>query len=297
MRKRIKFTAKEWNSRVLLIDYGRASLEFRVEDLSEENQKLLTDYPAGEYNISGFGWWSKFEIDPQSLVLNFNQTGIPILLHKHTFPPIQYIRYHYYEWGINRHVDVQFNGFMVYCAPTGGGKTYFAINNLEPMSKQVDTILYINLELSVDDIYNRIKKQIGDIPKNLYVCPLNDITAIIKWAEDKGKCLFIVDNIDNLISGSDNAYGVQLDFINDLDRFLKTYHHHALVLTQLTKDNNRQLFDKTGDISGAINTNILSGVKQLSYLSRSVMMTAFSEDKDSYVYKILKVGSAIYEQL
>ena len=74
MRKRIKFTAKEWNSQVLLINYGRASLEFRVEDLTEENQELLRSYKAGEYNISGYGWWQKFEIDHQSLVLNFNQT-------------------------------------------------------------------------------------------------------------------------------------------------------------------------------------------------------------------------------
>jgi len=297
MRKRIKFTAKEWNDQILLIEYGRAMLEFKVVDLSEENQQLLKDYTAGEYNISGHGWWQKFEIDPTTLVLNFNQTGIPILLYKHTFPPIQYIKYHFRDWGIDRAIEVQENGFMVYCAPTGGGKTYFAIQNLPTMSKQVDTILYINLELSADDIYNRIIKQIGDIPKNLYVCPLNDVGAITKWAADKGKCMFIIDNIDNLISGNDNAYGVQLNFINDLDRFLKTYHHHALVLTQLVKDNNSNLFDKDGDISGNINTNILSGVKQLSYLSRSVMMTAFSSERDRYVYKVLKVGSAIYEQL
>ena len=49
---------------------------------------------------------------------------------------------------------------------------------------------------------------------------------------------------------------------------------------------------KDGEINDGITTNILSGVKQLSYLSRSVMMTAYSPEIQAYVYKILKVGSA-----
>ena len=52
------------------------------------------------------------------------------------------------------------------------------------------------------------------------------------------------------------------------------------------------LLAKDGEINDAITTNILSGVKQLSYLSRTVMMTAYSPEIQSYVYKILKVGSA-----
>ena len=30
-------------------------------------------------------------------------------------------------------MDIQKNGFLVYCAPTGQGKTYFALSNLSTL--------------------------------------------------------------------------------------------------------------------------------------------------------------------
>jgi hypothetical protein len=130
------------------------------------------------------------------------------------------------------------------------------------------------------------------IPSNLYVSPLDNVDVIQEWAQDKGSCCFIIDNIDNLVGGGNDPFGAQLDFIKNLDRYLKDYNHHALVLTQLVKENNISLLAKDGEINGGITTNILSGVKQLSYLSRTVMMTAYSAELQNYVYKILKVGSA-----
>ena len=158
-------------------------------------------------------------------------------------------------------------------------------------------MLYINFELSIDDIYNRCVILDVDIPKNLYISPLDSVDVIREWAEDKGSCMFIIDNIDNLVGGGDDPYGLQLNYIKELDRFMKDNNHHALVLTQFVKDNNNTIIDTDGGISSRITPNSLSGVKQLSHLSRSVMMTAFSEQADRYVYKILKVGSAKYEQL
>ena len=87
---------------------------------------------------------------------------------------------------------------MVYCAPTGQGKTYFALMNLKELSKQCDTILYINLELSVDDLYNRIMKMGIEIPDNVYVAPMEQVKLIEEWAQNKGKIILVVDNIDNL---------------------------------------------------------------------------------------------------
>ena len=295
MQKLIEFTAKHWNEHALIIVYKRSSLKILFKDLTESNQQLLRDYPSSEYNLSGFGYLEKFNIDPDSLVLKFNRYGIPILLHKHQRTITEYTKYHYYDWSINRTIEIQKNGFLVYCAPTGGGKTHFAINNLPPLSRQFDTILYINFELSIDDIYNRCVTMDIDIPKNLYISPLDNVDVIREWAEDKGSCMFIIDNIDNLVGGGNDPFGAQLDFIKNLDRYLKDYNHHALVLTQLVKDNNNTILNKDGGIADNITTNSLSGVKQLSYLSRSVMLTAFSPDKDRYVYKVLKVGSAKYE--
>ena len=116
--------------------------------------------------------------------------------------------------------------------------------------------------------------------------------VIQEWCEGRGSVAIIIDNIDNLVGGGDDPFGEQLEFIKKLDRFLKDENHHALVLTQLVKEANIQVLGKDGEINDGITTNILSGVKQLSYLSRSVMMTAYSPERNTYVYKMLKVGSA-----
>lgn len=291
MEKLIQFTSKWWNEHSIIVVFKRSRFEILVSDLTEEAQQQLKDYDAGKYNIDGNARWVKNEILPKSLQFNFNQYGIPVLLHDHVLRKTDYINYRYFN-RTTKLLHVQKNGFFVYCAPTGQGKTYFALNNLEALSEQFDTILYINLELSIDDIYNRCIDMKLNIPKNLYVSPLDSVPVIEEWCIDKGQCAFIIDNIDNLVGGGNDPYGAQLDFIKGLDRFLKDNNHHALVLTQLVKENNINLIAKDGEINGGITSNILSGVKQLSYLSRTVMMTAYSAELQRYVYKILKVGSA-----
>lgn len=292
MQKLIDFTSKHWNEYAIIIVYKKSRFKILVDDLTEANQKLLKEHSAGEFNINGSCYLDKMEIVKDSLHFNFNNYGIPIKLKDHKIRVTSYVRYSYKDQYGTSYIRFQKNGFAVYCAPTGQGKTYFALMNLESLAEQFDTVLYLNYELSIDDIHNRCLELGIDIPDNLYVSPLDSVDVIQEWCQDKGSVAFIVDNIDNLVGGGNDPFGAQLDFIKDLDRFLKDYNHHALVLTQLVKDNNTSLIAKDGEINDGITTNILSGVKQLSYLSRSVMMTAYSPEIQAYVYKILKVGSA-----
>jgi len=296
LQKLIEFSAKSWSKEILIINYKKARFKITVDELSEYNQKQLASYDCLDYNISGSCYLDKFNIIPETMQLNFNNYGIPVLLHKHKMVKTEYITYKYWEHDVWKEIHVQKNGFLVLAAPSGQGKTWNAMINIEPISKQVDTVLYINLELSIDDIKNRCEEMDMDIPKNVYISPLDNVETIKRWTEDKGTCFFIIDNIDNLVGSGNDAFGAQLEFIKALDRFLKDENHHALVLTQLVKDNKTKLIDHAGEISGEVSANILSGVKQLQYLSRSVMMTAYSPENQSYVYKILKVGSAKYDK-
>ncbi len=292
MEKLIEFTSKTWNDYAIIVKYKRSSFRLLVSDLPERKQEQLKSHDSGEYNITGSAFLKGGNIIPDSLILNFNNYGIPIRLKTYAVRETDYITYRYVHERGSKFIDIQKNGFLVYCAPTGQGKTWFALSNIEGLGSQFDHILYINLELSVDDIKNRCDAMGVNIPENLYVAPFESADVIQEWCEGKGSVMMIVDNIDNLVGGGDDPFGEQLEFIKKLDRFLKDFNHHALVLTQLVKESNIQLLGKDGEINDAITTNILSGVKQLSYLSRSVMMTAYSPEKKTYVYKMLKVGSA-----
>lgn len=292
MEKLIEFTSKTWNDYAIIVKYKRSLFRLLVSDLPEFKQKLLKKYDSSEYNISGSAFLKGGNIIPDSLILNFNNYGIPVKLKTHKLRETEYVTYKYKKETGMKWMDIQKNGFLVYCAPTGQGKTYFALSNLSLLGTQFDTLLYINLELSIDDIKNRCIKMEVEIPDNLYVAPLENVDVIQEWCEGRGSVAIIIDNIDNLVGGGDDPFGEQLEFIKKLDRFLKDENHHALVLTQLVKEANIQVLGKDGEINDGITTNILSGVKQLSYLSRSVMMTAYSPERNTYVYKMLKVGSA-----
>ena len=292
MEKLIDFTSKRWNDYAIIIKYKRSLFRIKVEDLPEITRNLLKGYDSSTHNIQGTAFLKGGKIDPNTISLTFNDYGVPVRLKTHVVRETDFVTYKYVHERGSKFVLIQKNGFLVYCAPTGQGKTWFALSNLEGLSSQFDTLLYINLELSVDDIKNRCDTMGVNIPDNLYVAPFESVDAIKEWCEGRGSVMMIVDNIDNLVGGGDDPFGEQLDFIKTLDRYLKDFNHHALVLTQLVKEANIQLLGKDGEINDAITTNILSGVKQLSYLSRSVMMTAYSPEKNTYVYKMLKVGSA-----
>lgn len=291
MRKVIEWSSDSWNDEFLYLKYKKTIFEIEVAKLSERTQINLSLYDPSKFRATGTAILKGRNIVFGSIKPIFSNYGIPTLLIDHKLTKTSYIEYSVrtkYGW---RFFEIQRNGFLVYCAPTGQGKTYFALSNLCDLASQFDTLLYINLELSIDDIKQRCLDMKIEIPKNVYVAPLDNVDVIEKWAEGKGSCVFVIDNIDNLVGGGLDPFGEQLNFIKKLDRFLKDNNHHALVLTQLVKENNINLLGKDGQINDGITPNILSGVKQLSYLSRSVIMTAYSPELDLYVYKFLKVGS------
>ena len=292
MERVIEFITQEWSMDYLTFIMNRKKFQLPTTDFPKE----VKDYIA--YHL--FDPTSQFvgsvvlrggKIDYSTIKLERIKGNEPVQLSTYTVVPTEYVVYNYGTYTLN----VQRNGFIVYCAPTGQGKTYFALSNIVSLSKQCDTLLYINLELSIDDIHNRCVKMGIQIPHNVYVSPFEQVSLIEAWGRNMGKLIIIVDNIDNLVGGGNDPFGEQLEYIKRLDRWLKDNNNHALVLTQLVKDSNMALFGKDGYINPSLNTNILSGVKQLSYLSRTVLMTAYSDDLATYDYKILKMGSAYYD--
>lgn len=293
MQKVIEFVTQSWDNEQILFVYNRKKFRIDVKLLTPELRDYLHSHIFETCQFRGTAYMNNGKFDYKSIILEKIEDNSPIKLVSYKPTPTEYV---YYNYGGSHTINVQRNGFMVYCAPTGQGKTYFALSNLEALSNQCDVILYINLELSIDDIYNRITNMKIKIPHNLYVAPIEQVRTIEEWGRNRGKIIIIVDNIDNLVGGGQDPFGEQLEYIKGLDRWLKDNNHHALVLTQLVKDSNISLLNKDGYINDALNTNILSGVKQLSYLSRTVMMTAYSPDKQCYDYKILKMGSASVDE-
>ena len=292
MERVIEFVTQEWSMDYLTFFMNRKKFQLPTSEFPKEVKELLAYHlfdPTSQF--VGSIVLKRGQLDYSTIKLERIKGNDPIQLSSYQVVQTEYVRYNYGTYTLN----VQRNGFMVYCAPTGQGKTYFALSNITSLSKQCDTLLYINLELSVDDIYNRCMKMGLQIPKNLYVAPFEQVSLIETWGKNLGKVIIIVDNIDNLVGGGNDPFGEQLEFIKRLDRWLKDNNNHALVLTQLVKDSNMALFGKDGYINPSLNTNILSGVKQLSYLSRTVLMTAYSDDLQTYDYKILKMGSAYYD--
>jgi len=293
MEKIAKISSERWNSGAIIIKYKSQSFRVKISELEESVKKRFLSHNSLDWKMEGVAFFNnKGKIDIKSIIPEFLEIRRPLSLADYN--PVEMPKVKYF-FGVNRFLVVQRNGFLVYCAPTGQGKTYFALKNLVSLSSQFDLILYINYELSINDIKERCVKMGMNIPANIYVAPLETLEQIKSFVGEKNVCI-IVDNIDNLIGGEENAFATQLNFIKELDRWLKDSGNHALILTQLVKENNINLFDKDGYISQGITTNILSGVKQLSYLARTVFMTAFSPTLTTYEYKVLKLGSATLDR-
>lgn len=290
MHKLIKFTTSSVDTGGIMFNYKRSDFVIEFGELSSEIQSLIMTNifsPVKTWDCSIL-MNHKGMMLPETLQMSeADDNGQPIRLIDHVFKNIDYVPY---KFG-TQVVWVQRDGFLVFTAPSGQGKTYFAINNMEMLSNEFENILYINLELNENDVYNRFVTYGIKIPDNLWIRPYRSVELIREWAKNHGRCVFIIDNIDNLVGAGLDPFGAQLEFIKELDDFCKNEDHHALVLTQLVKDTSNQIIDKNGDISDAITYNSLSGVKQLSYQARSVLMSAWSEPSKQYKYKILKLGS------
>lgn len=291
MNKVVRFTTTQVSPNGIVFNYRKGEFVIPFNELNKETQELIT----AEMFKPMKAWDgvilmnNKGNMMPQSLALTENkENGLPIRLIDHKFTPVERIPY---QMG-DKTIMVQKDGYIVYTAPSGQGKTYFATHSTTMLCNYFDYVLYINLELNENDVYNRFIKYDIPIPENLYVKKYNSVELVKKWARSmNGRCAFIIDNIDNLVGGGLDPFGNQLDYVKELDDFCKFENHHALILTQLVKDNNTQIIDKTGQISDSFTYNSLSGVKQIPYQARTVMMSAYSPVLSTYVYKVLKLGS------
>lgn len=288
MNRLIRFTTSTVSEDVIMFNYRRSEFIIPGDEIPSDVIKTIQNNP----NV--ITWDCTILVDkrgnmiPSTLqITEASDNGLPIRLKDWSYHPIEYVSYRFGT----QIIWIQRDGFLVYTAPSGQGKTYFAIINIPELSKQFDYLLYINLELNENDVYNRFTNYGIDIPDNLYIRPYRSVEHIREWTKNRGSCMFVIDNIDNLVGAGLDPFGLQLEFIKELDDFCKNNNHHALVLTQLIKDSNNAIIDKNGEISDAITYNSLSGVKQLSYQARSVLMSAWSESQKQYKYKILKLGS------
>ncbi len=216
---------------------------------------------------------------------DFSDMG-PVSLADFDSTPLEMITYNVNDI----YYDVRREGYTLLVAPTGGGKTYNAIRNIPMLSSHFDEILYLNYELSKNDIVNRAKQMNVDLSK-VKAWDNTNISALLKYAEGKS-IAFIVDNIDNLVGLTADTYMAQVRFIQDLDRFLKNTNNHALILTQFVKDSSIELFDKNGSFSTQINQNIVSGAKQISNNARSGIFAAYNPHPEinQYVSTWIKRG-------
>lgn len=295
MKKIIRFTTTKVDANGIEFIYRKNTLFIEFKELSKEIQDLITADMFGSKKAWNCTIYSNShgKMEPKTLTMEIsNENAEPIRLIDHEFEQIEYITY---QLGKNK-VMVQRDGYIVYTAPSGGGKTYFAIHSVPMLCKNFDYVLYVNLELNENDIYSKFIEYNIDIPDNLYIKRISNVEILESWSKNKGKVAFIIDNIDNLIgaashSNNQSPYEIQLEFIKQLDVLTKFNNHHALVLTQLQKDGQREIIDKDGEISSAMTYQSLSGVKQIGDQARSVFMAAYSEVHDEYKYKILKLGS------
>ena len=177
MEKLIEFTSKQWNDYAIILNYKKANFRILVESLTPSQQKTIegTSFRRIQHLLDHvISIKVKLILNQYSFLLINMEFRSDSLITKIT--PTEYISYNYVaKYGGSREIKVQKNGFFVYCAPTGQGKTWFALSNLESLSKQFDTLLYINFELSIDDIKNRCFNMNINIPRNLYVSPMDNV--------------------------------------------------------------------------------------------------------------------------
>lgn len=258
----------------------------RLKNFNKDRDKhtlIMLKDPYARDNLQMTYQRIEFDEKPYSTVV-----GDPIWLKDVKIEPITYLSYHL---GGNE-LQVQRDGFVVYAAPTGNGKTYFAIHQIKHLWINFDIIVYLNYEINANDLLNRFQDYKIPVPENLIIWTNKDVDSIVSWLKENNfeHALFIVDNLDNLISGHDNAFGKQLDFVHKLSKYCKENNSHAIVLTQVQKDTGLEFFDKRGKFKN-LNTSVLSGVKQIGDESRTAIFTAWNDITVSYEYKVLKMGT------
>ena len=194
--------------------------------------------------------------------------------------------------GFGNYVHVQRDGFMLYCALTGEGKTYFAIDNLRNLQKQFNQVVIFAYEITANDYLTRlanhfkiskdeVRKEFG----NIIIDTTKNFDAIIReYKTHPGPIAFIVDNIDNLPLEAEGSAFYQSVWLKEFDYFIKQYGHFAVILSQMKKTDARVKKEE-------LTVYDVAGSKDRVDLSRTVIFTFFDEDNKRYRYKPLKYGT------
>lgn len=189
-------------------------------------------------------------------------------------------------------IDVQSDGYIVYAAPTGQGKTYFALDNMELLCKQFDRVVILAYEITPRDYMQRLmvmykiydKEKLVELFKDkIEICMEQDIDELKKYYADE-KIVFVVDNVDNISLVTKEAAFYQAEWLKEFDRFLKDNGYFGILLSQL---NNKSAKEKYENIT----LDYVAGSKERVDLARSVFFTWYDEDERLYQYKALKFGT------
>lgn len=196
------------------------------------------------------------------------------------------------------YITVQADGFMLYTAPTGQGKTYFALDNMDRLCKVFDKVVILAYEITERDYLNRMNDMYGTRTAQELVARFGDKIIIsfyqnirqIRSVHNEGRICFIVDNVDNISLATDSDAFFQANWLREFDKFIKEEGHFGIVLSQL---NNKADKAKYKDVT----VDHVAGSKERVDLCRSAYFTWFDESTHKYEYKYLKLGTSKFKRL
>lgn len=193
-------------------------------------------------------------------------------------------------------VAIQSDGFVLYCAQTGEGKTYFALDNLPLLIKKFQLVVVLAYEITPQDYLFRLKDHFGyatvtDVIKYFDSRVIIEKSQNLKHLREKygtyekGSVAFIVDNIDNIPLESRFDGRHQANWLREFDDFIKEQSYFAIVLSQMAKRDKKAKKD--------FDSYDVGGSKERVDLARTVIYTYFDDEINRFTYKPLKYGSMI----
>lgn len=276
------------------IGFEDITYQLPFDDLSIEDMMAVSKFEEGtDRLILRFTKSNEF-VDLQTIPLAALNIFKPVLFDEIKVEPLHLVELDFND----QQFYIQKEGFSVIVAPTGSGKTYNVIKNLKTLTRNFDVVLYLNLEITDNDVKMRTQKIYGPNIEfeNLFLATTTSMKDITSFVGNKSACV-IIDNIDNFIGGGINAFDIQNKFVNEFDRWAKEKGNLGIFLSQFVKEAGRETIlkenkaTKIKEIDPAITYNQLSGVAQISRLSRSVVMVYYDYDENISYFRVLKKGS------
>ena len=290
MKKEIRYTAK-----------------VSIDELSEDDLKILTEqqeapdsyrlYVLFTYTPATPKTVEKYEFQNFELEERVTVFEKPQIINLKDFKPTP-IQYVFYPSTQQFEQHIQRDGIFVVAGMTGTGKTYFALKQILDQELQFDHILYLNFELTTNDIFSRLSimskgKLSPRLLSKIDIWESRSIKDLKMYMKDKKRVLIVIDNVDYLVgTNPDDMFSYQLSYMKAVATMLKGTDNHCIALTQIIKDVSLEMFDANGEFK-FINSTIVSGVKQITDIARSVLVVGKNQN-GVYKNKLLKVGSATH---